>query len=299
MKSLPAQLRALWMRILGVLRPARADADFHAELESHIAMHTDDFVRAGLTPVEARRQALIRLGGVEQTRQAHRERRVLPQVESIVRDLAYGARSLRKNPTITAIAVLSIGLGIGANATIFSMISRFVLRPPPVGDPSTLLSLHTTRTGEPCCNDFSLPMFNDVREQARSFSGVAAYYELLPASIGGAGEPQRIWGQAVSTNFFGVTRVPLILGRGFIDGEERQPKVVLGAGLWQRRFNGDKDIVVPPKDVNTLVEKLKTQKGIVIDQQIIPGANHFFEGKLEPLMESVTSYLDMRLANVR
>ena len=243
MKSLPAQLRALWMRILGVLRPARADADFHAELESHIAMHTDDFVRAGLTPVEARRQALIRLGGVEQARQAHRERRVLPQVESIVRDLAYGARSLRKNPTITAIAVLSIGLGIGANATIFSMISRFVLRPPPVGDPSTLLSLHTTRTGEPCCNDFSLPMFIDVREQARSFSGVAAYYELLPASIGGAGEPQRIWGQAVSTNFFGVTRVPLILGRGFIDGEERQPKVVLGAGLWQRRFNGDKDIV--------------------------------------------------------
>jgi alpha/beta superfamily hydrolase len=63
--------------------------------------------------------------------------------------------------------------------------------------------------------------------------------------------------------------------------------------------HGEKDAVVPPKDVNTLVEKLKTQKGIVIDQQIIPGANHFFDGKLEPLMESVTNYLDMRLANVR
>jgi hypothetical protein len=86
-------------------------------------------------------------------------------------------------------------------------------------------------------------MFNDVREQARSFSGLAAYYELLPASIGGAGEPQRIWGQAVTANFFGVTQIPLVLGRGFVDGEERQPKVVLSAGLWQRRFNGDKNIV--------------------------------------------------------
>jgi alpha/beta superfamily hydrolase len=63
--------------------------------------------------------------------------------------------------------------------------------------------------------------------------------------------------------------------------------------------HGERDAVVPPKDVNTLVEKLKTQKGIVIDQQVIPGANHFFDGKLEPLMESVTGYLDMRLANVR
>lgn len=243
MNSLSAQLRGLWMRILGAVRPAGADAEFYAELESHIAMHTDDFVRVGLTPMEARRQALIRLGGTEQARQTHRERRGLPQVESLVRDLAYGARSLRKNPTATAVAVLSIGLGIGANATIFSMISRFVLGAPPVGDPTTLLSLHTTRAGEPCCNDFSLPMFNDVREQARSFSGLAAYYELLPASIGGSGEPQRIWGQAVTTNFFGVTQIPLVMGRGFVDGEERQQKVVLSAGLWQRRFNGDKDIL--------------------------------------------------------
>ena len=90
--------------------------------------------------------------------------------------------------------IVSIGLGIAANSTIFSMVSRFVLRPAPVGDPSTLMSLHTIHDGEQCCNHFSWPLYTDVRNQAKSFSGVAAYYELLPASIGGNGEPERVWG---------------------------------------------------------------------------------------------------------
>ena len=139
--------------------------------------------------------------------------------------------------------MLSIGLGIGANATIFSMVSRFVLRPAPVGDPSTLLALHMTQDGDRCCNNFSLPVYNDVREQARSFSAIAAYDELLPASIGGIGEPERAWGQAVTTNFFDVTQLHMILGRGFLAGEKNAPEVVLGASLWQRGFNSDPAIV--------------------------------------------------------
>ena len=132
------------MRLCGLLRAPQGDSDFDAELASHVAMHTDDGIRAGLTPEEARRQALIRLGGAEQTRQAYRERRGLPWLETLLRDLAY---SLRRSPSpaVTAIAMLSIGLGIGANATIFSMVSRFVLRPAPVGDPSTLLAVQTAR----------------------------------------------------------------------------------------------------------------------------------------------------------
>ena len=135
------KLRALWMRLCGVLRKPQADSDFEAELASHLAMHTDDGIRAGLSPGEARRQALIRLGGAEQTRQAYRERRGLPWLETLARDLGYSLRRLVKHPAITVIAVLSIGLGMGANATIFSMVSRFVLRPAPVGDPSTLLAV--------------------------------------------------------------------------------------------------------------------------------------------------------------
>jgi hypothetical protein len=236
-------LRALWMRLRGMASARRAEDDFAAEIESHVAMHTEDGVRAGLSRDEARRQALVRLGGAEQARQAYRERRTLPGLENLLRDLRYAIRTLGKHRGATAIAVLSIGLGIGANATIFSMVSRFVLRPAPMGDPATLLALHTVHDGDQCCNNFSLPVYTDVRDQAQSFSGVAAYFELVPASISGSGEPERVFGQATTTNFFEVTELPMVLGRGFVKGEENAPEVVLGAALWQRRFNADKEIV--------------------------------------------------------
>ncbi len=237
------QLRAFILRLRGIFRSRRAEADFASELESHVALHTDAGIRNGLTPAEARRQALIRLGGAEQTRQAHRERRTLPWLESLLRDVAYALRTLGKHRGATSIAVLSIGLGIGANATIFSIVSRFVLRPAPVGDPTTLLALKTTHDGDQCCNNFPYPIFSDVRDQAKSFSGVAAYDELVPASVAGSGEPERVWGQAVSANFFNVIQLPMITGRGFTADEERQQAVVLGAGLWRRRFNADPAIV--------------------------------------------------------
>jgi predicted permease len=237
------KIRALFIRLRGLFTARNTEADFSAELESHVALDTEAGIRTGLTAAEARRQALIRLGGAEPTRQAYRERRTLPWLESLLRDLKHGMRTLFKHPGVTAIAILSIGLGIGANATIFSIVSRFVLRPAPVGDPATLLALHTTHEGDRCCNNFPFPIYTDVRDQARSFSGVAAYDELVPASIAGSGEPERVWGQAVSANFFNVIELPMIVGRGFTTDEERQQAVVLGAGLWRRRFNADPKIV--------------------------------------------------------
>jgi predicted permease len=160
-----------------------------------------------------------------------------------IEDLRYTLRRLSKSRGLAATAILSIGLGIAANATIFSMVSKFVLRPAPVGDPGTLFSLFTTHDGERCCNSFSEPLFFDVRDQAKSFSGVAAYYELLPASIGGDDEPQRVWGQAATANFFDVAQLPMTLGRGFANNEERLPVIVLSHRLWQRRFGADPAIV--------------------------------------------------------
>jgi predicted permease len=237
------KLRSIAVRILGLFRDRNADADFSAELEANVALHTEDLIRSGLAPAEARRRALIHLGGAEQTRQAHRDRRTLPWLESLLRDLAYALRTLGKHRGATAIAILSIGLGIGANATIFSMVSRFVLRPAPVGDPATLLTLRTTHDGDQCCNSFPYPVYSDLRDQAQSFSGVAAYFELIPASIAGSGEPERVFGQAVTSNFFKVTELPMVLGRGFIQGEENALEIVLGTALWQRRFSADKSIV--------------------------------------------------------
>jgi predicted permease len=237
------RLKAFVARLRCVFRPQPFEADFAAELESHVALHTDDGIRAGLSPAEARRRALIRLGGAEQTRQAHRERRTLPRLESVLRDLTYCLRTLAKHRVATFIAILSIGLGIGANATIFSMVSRFILRPAPLGDPTNLLALHIIPAGESCCNSLSYPLLTDLRDQAKSFSGVAGYYELIPASIGGGAEPEHVWGQGVTANFFSVAEIPMKLGRGFADKDENAPEVVLGAGLWQRQFSADPQIV--------------------------------------------------------
>jgi len=158
-------------------------------------------------------------------------------------NLTYAFRRISRSPGLALVVIVSIGLGIAANATVFSMISRFVLRPAPVGDPSTLMSLHTTHDGEQCCNNFPWPLYLDVRDQARSFSGVAAYYELVPASIGGNGEPARVWGQAATWNFFDVAQVGMTIGRGFTRDEERLPVIVLGHRLWQSRFASESTIL--------------------------------------------------------
>ena len=154
-------------------------------------------------------------------------------------DLAYTFRRLSRSPGFAIAVIVSIGLGIAANATIFSMVSRFVLRPAPVGDPTSLLTLHTLHDGDQCCNNFPEPVFKDVQEQAKSFSGVAAYNELVPASIGGSGEPERVWGQAASANFFDVLQIPMTVGRGFLQSEEQNQVIVLSHRLWQRRFASD------------------------------------------------------------
>jgi predicted permease len=155
-----------------------------------------------------------------------------------LQDLRYTLRRFSKLPGFVAAALLSISLGIAANSTIFSMVSRFVLRSAPVGDPGSLMGLHVTNRGE-CCNAFSWPLFADLRDQAASFSGVASYYELVPASIGGNGESERVWGQSTTSNFFDVLQLPMTLGRGFTSDEEHLPVIVLGHRLWQSRFGAD------------------------------------------------------------
>lgn len=162
---------------------------------------------------------------------------------AVRQDLAYTFRRISKSPSLVLTIMISIGLGIAANATIFSMVSRFVLKPPPVGDPGTLMALHLSHDGDRCCNEFSWPVYTDLRDQAKSFSGVAAYYELLPASIGGSGEPERVWGQSATANYFDVAQIHMPLGRGFRADEEKQSVIVLGYRLWQRRFAADPAIV--------------------------------------------------------
>jgi predicted permease len=206
-------------------------------------------------------------------------------------ELTYAFRRFAKAPGFAAAAVISIALGIGANSTVFSIVSRFLLRPAPVGDPSALMALETTQRGE-CCNHFTWPLLTDLQGQATSFSGLTAYYELIPASVGGTGDPERVWGQATTVNFFDVAQIQMTQGRGFVRGEERLPVVVLGHSLWQRRFGADPQIAgkavtlsghpfqvvgVAPPLFHGLDQILNTQFWVPLDitDQLLPNTSNF------------------------
>jgi len=236
------RLRAFCIRLFNTLRGVHDDG-FADELEAHLAMDIERGMREGLSPDEARRRALIRCGGIARAHDAYAERRGLPGLESLLRDLRYSLRSLVHNRVVAAVAILSIGLGIGSNTTIFSLVSRFVLRPAPVGDPATLLSMHILHDNDRCCNPFPWPVFSDLRKQATVFFDAAAYDDLIPASIGGGAEPERIWGQGVTPNFFRVAQLQLVMGTGFSDSDDQKPVVVLSERLWKRRFNSEKNII--------------------------------------------------------
>jgi predicted permease len=243
-------LRAFLIRCFAALTGRRRHHDAEAELASHLEFHIEDGMRSGLSYEQARRQALIHLGGYDQTRQAMRERQGLPFIENLARDLRYSLRTFARHKAVTIIAIVSIGLGIGANATIFSLVSRFVLRPAPVGDPATLLEIMGTHVGDRCCNPLPWPVYSDLRSDAKSFTDFAAYYFPVPASIRGNGEPERAWGEAVSTNFFDVTQIRMVEGRGFAANEDAQPMIILGERLWRRRFNSDASLIGKSVDLS-------------------------------------------------
>lgn len=225
-----------------LLRKRAGEQALDDELRSSVEILAEEKMKEGLSRSVALRQALIELGGVEQVKEEVRAIRVGNSLENFVRDLRLALRTLAKTPSFTAVVILTLALGIGANSTVFAMVSRFVLHTAPVGDPPTLITLHTTDHNE-CCNNFSWPLFTDVRDNAKSFSGVAGFYELLPASISGSGDPQRLWGQASSTNFFEVTELGMTLGRGFRSDEQNSPVIVLGHRVWKSRFNSDPNIL--------------------------------------------------------
>jgi predicted permease len=172
------QLRAMLLRLRGLFASRAADTDFKSELEAHIALHTDEGIRAGLSATEARRQALLRLGGAEQTRQAHRERRTLPMLESLIQDTRYGLRTLRRSPGFTITAVLTLALGIGACTAIFSLVNAVLIRSLPYGDASRLVYFFTPSPtlhipAEVICPGYA--DFFDIKRHNHSFASMTAY----------------------------------------------------------------------------------------------------------------------------
>ncbi len=240
-------LRALLVRIGGLFSRERRDHDLADELESHLHMHMEDNLRAGMTPEEARRQALLKLGGVELIKENYRDRRNLPWFETMVRDVRFGLRMLRKNPGFTAVVVLTMALGIGANTTIFSMVNGFLLTPLSVRRPEQITALAIQQKNVPVgVSGFSYPEFTDFRSQTDAFSDVFANV-ISTVALRADDRTDQLSVSYVSANFFAALGLRPASGRLILpsDGEVfgQPPLLVLGYSFWQKRFGGDNDVV--------------------------------------------------------
>src|SRR5436853_5454808 len=160
-------IRAWLSRIVNTFSQSRANRDFAAELQSHLELHIADNLRAGMNPDEARRRALIALGGVEQTKEQYRERRGIPFLEGVFRDLRFGTRMLRRNPGFTAVAALVLALGIGANNMFFTLVYALCIRGLFINEPQRVLYVET-RDASGRNRGMSYLDFQDLRTSART-----------------------------------------------------------------------------------------------------------------------------------
>jgi predicted permease len=242
-------LRAWFLRVGGFFRKEQRDRELAAEMESHLQMHIADNLRAGMSAAEARRNALIKLGGVEQTKENYRDRRTLPLLETLLQDLRFAARTLQKNPGFTAIAVFTLALGIAVNATMFSMVSAFLLRRPPGREPervAVVTSVNPTAGFQSDASPVSAPNYLAWRAANDVFADMAAADEYRAVNLTSQGQTEAIRSAAVSPNYFSVLGLSPQVGRTFSDGEDqpgRDHVVMLGQDLWERRFGSDASLI--------------------------------------------------------
>ena len=241
------QLRAWLVRFKGLFLKDYRERDFADELESHLQMHIDDNIRGGMSPQEARRVAVMKLGGVDQTKEAYRDRSTIPFLESVVQDLGFTLRQLRKNPAFTITATAMVALGTGASVAIFAFVDAALIKPLPYQNPSTLLFV-TETTPEIPRAALSYPDYLDWTKLNRVFDSMDVYSQrgyLVSTSAG----MEMVDGARVSAGFFRTLGVSPLLGRGFYTGEdlpEAPRTLILSYGSWQKRFGGKQEIIGQP-----------------------------------------------------
>ncbi len=253
--------RQLFHRLGSFFRRARLDEDLDAELATHLELAIEENMQRGMSAEEARRQALIRFGGTEQAKQQHREARGLPVLDIVLQDLRYAVRQLLKSPGFTTAAVLTLALGIAVNATMFSLVSAFLLRRPPGREPervAVVSSVNPAPSFHADVNHVSAPNYLGWRQANHVFADMTASddYRTVsltaqgpPAAAGqltSAGQPEALRSAAVSSNYFSVLGVSPELGRTFSDGEDQPGHdhvVIISHELWEQRFGSDASLI--------------------------------------------------------
>jgi putative ABC transport system permease protein len=233
-------VRRFLSRLAALFRKDPAERELDREVRSHLALIQDDLERRGMPSAEARLAAQRRYGGIEQAKELHREARTFMWIERTLKDIRFGIRTLLRNPGFTLVATVTLALGIGANAAIFSVVKAVLLEPLAYKDAGRLVTLLHNGT-----NPVSVANYIDWRDQNRSFESTAAA-EAWGPNITGDGEPERIRALQVTQNLLPMLGVRPLLGRVFAAGEDQkgsEQKVVLSYRLWQRRYGGSPDVL--------------------------------------------------------
>ncbi len=226
-----------------LFRKAQLDRDVDQELESYLEMLTREKVEAGIDPEQARRQALIELGGVEQVKERVRQDRVGAGLDTLAQDVRLSLRTMVKNKGFATVAILTLAIGIGATTALFSTVNSVLLRALPFDEPERLVWARKTIEGRESWPVSRLDYF-DYREQCRSFEDLGAMASLDGVLTGGS-EPRKVRGAYVTWNLFATLRVIPAVGRPFLPAEEKggAPVVIISYGLWQSRFAGSPEAV--------------------------------------------------------
>jgi putative ABC transport system permease protein len=241
-------LRRLFRRLTSWATSAHDESALRAEIDEHIAMQTAENLRAGLSPIEARRQALLKFGNVEAIKETYRDQRGLPFTETLLRDARHAIRRLRKTPAFTAAVVLTLALGIGANTAIFGVIDNILIRPLPYPHPEALVSIWNTAPGLPGVPDnvgSAASMYFTYREESRTFEHFGLW-NSNGASVTGTAAPEMPRALFVTYGVLDAVGVNPLLGRWFSQEDDTPGSaetVMLTYGYWQRRFAGDTAIV--------------------------------------------------------
>jgi len=238
-------LRTVYTRLRNLFHKNDLDRELSAELTAHLELNIADDLRSGMPPEEARRHALLKLGGLEQTKESIRDHRGIPQLETIVQDVRFSLRLLRKNPGFTTVAVLTLAIAIGANTAIFSLVSSVLLRPLPYPASDRLMWVSDYMPRQ----HSSLVIESDYyawRSQNQAFHDIAAYEPGETLTLTGAGDPERLHGARTTYNFLDVLGVAPKLGRSFREEEDRPDApgvVLLSDKLWRERFSADPAVI--------------------------------------------------------
>ncbi|HEV2491163.1 MAG TPA: ABC transporter permease [Candidatus Acidoferrales bacterium] len=240
-----ARLR-IWLR--AVLHRSRTERDMDAELRSHIESYAEDLIRSGLTRAEALRRARLAFGGLERVKEECRESRGISFLESLLQDLRFGLRMLRKSPGFTTVAVLTLALGIGANTAIFGLLDALVLRDLPVPHPEQLVRFGAHTPGDDYAS-VSLPMFQEIMRDQNVFSGAFAAEGGPLMNVETNGELTRASVDPVTGSYYSVLGATPEIGRllapSDIDLNAAAPQqiAVLGYAFWQRQYGGARDVI--------------------------------------------------------